>query len=265
MNPLPLIIAHRGTSRFAPENTLAAFKMAVAVGAEGVEFDVRLSKDRVPVVIHDPTLERTGMRREKVSDMTAEQLADVDVGSWFNKKHPKRTALDHSGETVPTLGQVLDLLDNFDGLIYVELKADGADLNRLVAAVCGVLRVSKLLPQIIVKSFDLAAVSAVKRHLPEVTTAALFAPQIVDLIDRRRQIVDIARDAGADQVSIHRALLTRTLMKKAGDANVPVTIWTADRPLWVHRCRRLGVRALITNDPALMLAAREGPGGSLGP
>ena len=83
----PLIIAHRGASALAPENTLAAFRRAIADSAEGLEFDVQLSKDNVPVVIHDFDLKRLGRREGFVKDFTAEELQRIDVGSWFNLKN----------------------------------------------------------------------------------------------------------------------------------------------------------------------------------
>ena len=104
MSKSPLIIGHRGASAHAPENTLAAFRVALDAGADGVEFDVQLSKDGVPVVIHDDTLERTGLRVGSVSDLTAKKLGKIDVGSWFNKKFPKRVKPEFAKETIPTSG-----------------------------------------------------------------------------------------------------------------------------------------------------------------
>src|SRR4051794_314397 len=86
----PLIIAHRGASAWAPENTLAAFEMAMESGADGIELDVRLSRDGVPVVIHDATLRRVGGRNKRVACISAAELTQVDVGSWFNAKYPER-------------------------------------------------------------------------------------------------------------------------------------------------------------------------------
>jgi glycerophosphoryl diester phosphodiesterase len=257
MTSSPLIIAHRGASYDAPENTLSAFRMAVEAGAEGVEFDVQLSRDGVPMVIHDPTLERTGSRLVRVADLTSDSLGEVDVGTWFNIKHPKRAVEDYAGETIPTLAQVLDLLSSFGGLIYVELKATELDHQELARVVCDTIRSSHLLPQIIVKSFKLAVVPEVRCLMPEVNTAVLFAPQIMNFLKRRRQIVEIAHELGAGQISVHRSMLTRGLMKKAHQANMPVTVWTADKPLWLPRCRKLGVKALITNKPAVMLKERN--------
>jgi glycerophosphoryl diester phosphodiesterase len=257
MSESPLIIAHRGASAHAPENTLTAFQMALDAGAEGVEFDVQLSRDGIPVVIHDTSLERTGLLREKVADLTANELGRIDVGSWFNKKYPKRAKPDFTEQTVPTLVQVLKLLEPTKGLIYIELKCARADCAPLVKAVCDIIRDSRQLSQMIVKSFKLAAIPVVNYHLPEVQTAALFAPQIMDFLRRRKHIIAIAREFGAHQISLHRSLVTRRLVSLAADAGMPVTIWTADNPKWIRRCRKLGIKALITNDPARLIAVRD--------
>ncbi len=254
MSNFPRVIAHRGSSAHAPENTLAAFQLALDVGADGVEFDVQLARDGVPVVIHDATLERTGLRPQRVAELTSKQLAKVDIGSWFNKKFPKRAKPQFAAETVPTLTRVLDLLSDTKGLIYIELKCGDADFEPLAKAVCNVIRESHLLPQIIVKSFKLAAIPVVRFYLPDVQTAALFEPTIMDFLRRRKHILAIAREFGAHQISLHYSLVTRKLVALATEADMPVTIWTADDPKWKKRCTKLGIRALITNDPARFIA-----------
>ncbi|HRI03925.1 MAG TPA: glycerophosphodiester phosphodiesterase family protein [Pyrinomonadaceae bacterium] len=255
-NNSPLIIGHRGASAHAPENTLAAFQLAIDAGADGVEFDVQLAKDGVPVVIHDARLKRTGGRKETVAGLTSKELGKIDVGSWFNKKYPKRANADFAKETVPTLAQVLRLLKSTDGLIYIELKATEADYRDLAKSACDVIRDSPLLPRIIVKSFKLAAIPEIRHYLPQVQTAALFAPQILDYLRRRKYIIAMAREFGAHQISLHRVLVTKKLTTLAAQAAMPVTIWTADDPKWVKRCQKLGIGALITNDPARSLAER---------
>jgi len=253
----PLIIGHRGASANAPENTLAAFQMALDAGADGVEFDVQLSRDGVPVVIHDDSLKRTGLRPERVAQLTAKELGRVDVGSWFNRKFPKRSDADFEKENVPTLAELLHLLKGNSGLIYIELKCGDADHAELAKAVCDVIRDSPQLGQMIVKSFKLAAIPVVRCHLSEVQTAALFAPQIMNYLRRRKHIIAIAREFGAGQISIHHSLATKKLTSLAAKAGMPVTIWTADDVKWVRKCRKLGIRALITNDPAKLLAERD--------
>src|SRR5262245_8945252 len=81
----PLIIGHRGASAAAPENTLTAFAQAVALGADGIELDVRLARDGVPVVIHDASLHHTAGRKTRVAHLTSPELTEIDVGSWFNR------------------------------------------------------------------------------------------------------------------------------------------------------------------------------------
>lgn len=251
----PSIIAHRGASANAPENTMAAFRLAYASGAEGLEFDVRLSKDGVPVVIHDATLERVGELRSKVSDLTLEELKQIDVGSWFDRKHKKRQRTDHSGERIPTLDEVLELAKASDGPLYIELKCDQvSDAEATARAVCGLIGDSPALPRMIVKSFRPAAVMAVRSLLPGVTTAALFSPAILMILRRRRHMIDLAREFGADQLSLHYSLAAKHIVRMAA---MPVTVWTVDDPKWIAKCERRGIGALITNDPARFAATME--------
>ena len=257
MTNLPLIIGHRGASRHAPENTLEAFRAAIDAGADGIEFDVRLARDGVPVVIHDADLLRTGGLKKKVADLTSAELGTIDVGSWFNARFPRRTHTSFADQTVPQLDDVLDLLAGFKGLLYIELKTAGRNREDLVNAVCERIRTLRLLPQVIVKSFDLKTVASVKHNLPAVQTAALFGPDVRHLFKRRRHLIELARRYGADQLSIHRSLVTRGLMRAAHAASMPVTVWTADDPRWIRRAQRSGIRALITNDPARLVVARN--------
>jgi len=168
----PLIIAHRGASTLAPENTFAAFQRAIDDGADGIEFDVRLAKDGVPVVIHDSKLKRVGRREGRVADYTSAELQTLDVGSWFNAKYPDSADHAFAAEVVPTLAQMLKFLTDYRGLVYIEMKCEEAKTEALAEAVCGTIRQTKLLPQIIVKSFNLEAVCQTRRLFPAVRTAA---------------------------------------------------------------------------------------------
>lgn len=255
MNPAPLIIAHRGASAYAPENTLAAFQAAIDAGSDGVEFDVQLSRDGVPVVIHDETLKRTCGLDKNVADLTASELSRVDAGSWFNKKFPKNAKPAFADETIPTLSQVLKLYEPTEGPIYVELKANDAIFAELATRVCDIVEALPVLPRVIVKSFKLAAIPVIRHRLPQVQTAALFAPQIMDYLRHKKYMIALAREFGAHQLSLHRVLATKTLTSLAHDSGMPVTIWTADKPKWIERCRKRGIGAIITNDPTAMLAA----------
>jgi glycerophosphoryl diester phosphodiesterase len=254
----PLIIAHRGASAVAPENTVAAFRKALDAGANGVEFDVRLSKDGVPVVIHDATLLRTAGISERVADLTAEQLSHVDVGSWFNASNPALARPGFAAEGVPSLRSILRLLTGIPGPIYIEMKCETEDdVSPLVDAVCREIQDSSLLERLIVKSFHLGAIPRARAILPGVATAALFAPKVMRLLRKEKYLINIARELGANHLSVHKALISRQLVRKAERAGMPVTVWTVNTRRWIPRATKLGVFAVITNDPVKMLANRE--------
>jgi glycerophosphoryl diester phosphodiesterase len=257
MAHLPLIVAHRGASARAPENTISAFRLAAESGAEGIELDVRLARDGVPVVIHDKDLSRTTGRIEKVADLDSTELAELDAVSWFNSRG-KRTSVLHSDqvEGVPTLAATLESLKDYRGVIYVELKCIDSNLEPLARAVCRTLLNSSLAPQVIVKSFKLSAIPLVKYFAPELRTAALFAPRIRTILRKEKHLVTIATELGVDEISIHKSLATRKLMKNAHRRQLPVTVWTVDNPRWVKRALALGYKAIITNDPATLLQRR---------
>jgi glycerophosphoryl diester phosphodiesterase len=254
---MPLIIAHRGASKHAPENTFAAFKRAIDAGADGIELDVRLAKDGVAVVFHDSSLKRIAGRKGKIAHYTSAELGAIDAGSWFNRHVPKLADAAFKDECVPTLAQALEFLKDFRGLIYIELKCKEADTEALAKAVCDVICSSKLLPQIVVKSFKLSAIPHLKRFCPSVRTAALFAPKIKNILRKDKHLLRLAEDAGADEISLHYTLATRKLMKKAAKRNLSVIIWTADNPRWIRRALKLGLAAIITNDPAKLLERRR--------
>ena len=248
----PLIIAHRGASALAPENTLAAFRRAIDDGADGVEFDVRLAKDGVPVVHHDSSLRRTGHTDHLIADRTSAELGRTDVSGWF------ADAGDWKKQGVPTFAATLDLLRNFKGLIFVELKSDpGESIEPLVRAVCDVIRRSPVAGRIIAKSFRISFIPLFSALCPDVRTAALFAPKVMTILRKEKYLVDLAVEFGADELSVHCSLATKKLMKKAGKHGLPVTIWTVGNPRWLRRAVKLGINAVITNNPARLIAKRD--------
>lgn len=254
---MPKIIAHRGASRHAPENTIAAFRRAIEDGAEGIEFDVRLTRDGEAVVFHDRTLKRTARRKGKLAELTAAEAKNLDVGSWFDRANGNGKASQFANETVPTLGEALDSLAEFDGTIYVEIKCREADVEPLTRRVAEIINASGRTERFIVKSFKLAAIPLIKEFCPGIRTAALFAPKIKNLLRKDKYLVRLAKDTGADQISVHYSLATRKLIKKARKHGLSVAIWTADNPRWVKRAFRLGLCAIITNDPGRLLEKRR--------
>ena len=187
---------------------------------------------------------------------TSAQLGTLDIGSWFNAARPKRANHEFRSETIRTLESTLDFLKDFRGRIFVELKGSDTHIDDLSRAVCGVISDSPLRSQIVVKSFRLAVIPFFKTYCPDVATAALFAPKIMTILRKEKHLVKIAAEFGADELSLHYSLATKKLMKKAERLGLPVTIWTADSPRWIKRASKLGIRSIITNDPAKLIRKR---------
>ncbi len=256
MTASPLILGHRGNSVRAPENTLAAFSQALADGADGIEFDVRLSRDGVPVVIHDATLKRTGLIDQTVSSLTAAELRQIDVGSWFNSTRPSST---FAGERLPLLEHVFPLFVKTNALLYVEMKCDADEGASLASAVVKLCRASGMNERVVVESFDLSAIAEVKKCDAGIRTAALFEPKLSRPVStlRRLTTIDAAIAVSADEIALHHTLAGPRVIEKAKQAGLEVVVWTVDDPRWIARAQTLGIKALIANDPAAMLFYRN--------
>lgn len=254
---MPWIIAHRGASAVAPENTFAAFRKAFDVGAEGIEFDVQIAKDGVPVVIHDNDLKRLALIEGRVSQLTSTKLSKLDVGSWFNRKNPQLAKNEFANETVPTLAEFLEFSKDYKGLLYLELKCKKPQIEPLVRSVCKMIESSPLFPQIILKSFKLRAITLAKVILPEIYTAALFTPKILNVINKKKYLLEEAENCLANEISLHYSLATKKFVKRAQKRGFPTTIWTADSPRWIKRGIKLGLNAIITNNPEKLLKKRK--------
>ena len=254
---LPLIIGHRGASAVAPENTMAAFRRALAVGADGIEFDVRLTRDGVPVVIHDTTLRRTGGLRHRVAELSWAELAKIDVGSWFAQKKglPPGT---FSNETVPSLAELFTLFQSNNSTLYLEMKTDSPSEQRPLAEACvRAIDEHSLKQRVIVECFQLPALKILKEIDPEIKTVALFEPGFTNpSVFADQRIIDQATEVGAAALALHHRLARESLVKKAKDAGLHVAVWTVDDPAWIERANAIGIDALITNNPAAMLGHR---------
>ena len=255
MSKVPLIIGHRGASSVAPENTLLAFKRSIHDGADGIEFDVRLAQDNVPVVIHDSTLKRTASINKAVSELTSEELKLVDVGSWFKKRSDARSL---SAETVPTLRTVFDLYKSAPGLLYLEMKGEPVG-ERLPLAVVGLIQEYNFTDRVVVESFDLPSIARIKQISPETRTAALFDGRLRDRIPRRgnKTLIGRAQEVHADEIALHHSLVTQKLVQQATLEKFDVVVWTVDKPRWIDLAHELRIKAVITNDPSLMVKARD--------
>ena len=218
---------------------MAAFREAIAAGADGIEFDVRLTRDSVPVIIHDSTLRRTTGLSHRIADLTLSELENLNVG-------------------VPTLEELLTLFESNDLVLNLEMKSDSASEHTALAeACCRLINEHSLKERVIVSCFDLAAIKLVKSIDSEIKTAALFEPSLSNLsMLSNERMINQAIAVGASALALHHRLARKELIDKAKLLGWSVAVWTVDDPAWIERARSIGVDALITNNPAAMLAHR---------
>lgn len=238
----PLVVAHRGASGLAPENTLAAFRLAVELAAPVVECDVHLSADGYPVVIHDPTVDRTTDGKGAVESLTLAQLRALDAGGWFGTRF--------AGERLPTLPEVLAVCAG-KARLFVELKVGGG-AALVGAALAAIGRAPGAAVTII--AFGPEEVKLVAQRRPDLPLGFLCTAQRVALHGAAR-VVEAARDLGAGFVSPNWVAARRSLVGAAHAAGMGVSVWTVDKPGRMRTLANTGVDALTTNRPDLALAA----------
>jgi glycerophosphoryl diester phosphodiesterase len=236
---------------------MAAFERALAEGADGIEFDVRLASDSVPVVIHDPNLRRVGMRQGKVSSLTSAELAECEVGSWFNHRFPALASKSYARERVPTLKQLFSFLEGSRARLYLEMKGVKSQGSSLALEVSKLIRDHSLEARVVVLSFDLASIRALKDIDPNIRTAALFQPGLLRTGSsvRTTKMVRAALEVQADEIALHRLLASPRAVRQARDEGLNVVVWTVDQPAWFETARQLGIHAIITNNPRAMRSA----------
>jgi glycerophosphoryl diester phosphodiesterase len=258
VSSLPLIIGHRGASRVAPENTLVAFEQALSDGADGVEFDVRLARDRVPIVIHDATLQRTGLKNIDVAALTSDELKKFDVGTWFNLRHPSKARPEYKNARVPTLAEAFNSMRNKAAVLYVEMKCEAKnDCSLMAREVSQLISDYSLTDRVVVESFSLDSITEIKRLNRQIPTAALFERKLSRPAPSISSMIAHAIACAADEIALHNSFPLRRAASEAAKHQLKIVVWTVDAPVWVTRGARYGLHALITNDPARLCAERK--------
>lgn len=221
----PKILAHRGASAHAPENTMAAFELALSHQADGIELDVMLSKDDQVVVIHDDTVDRTTDGSGRVSDMTLDELKSLDAGD---------------GQKIPTL---IDVFEQFGDkcLLNIELKNYISIFDRLPIAVAHIVRTYHLEDSVIISSFNPFNLPRFKRRLGGVELGLITLP------DKASHW--IWRLFRYDALHPHFTDVDRILVSALHAQNRQVNVWTVDEPDEILRLADLNVDSIITNDP----------------
>ncbi len=230
-SPSPLIIAHRGASADAPENTLSAFSLALEQGADGIEFDVQLSADGWPVVFHDATIDRTTNGSGRVANLSLAELQAL---------------------TIPPDEKILTLDELFETfgprLLYnLEIKNLSLREHGLEAAIADRIQAYHLEQVVLISSFNPFSLKRIRRHLPAQVALALLRDR--GLLRYTYLLGDGVMDHP------HHELVDARYMAWAKKRGYRVNTWTVDDPVEARRLVALGVHGLITNKPAFLRSA----------
>lgn len=238
------IIAHRGYSARAPENTIAALSLALDAGANAVEFDLHTASDGTPVLLHDDTLDRTTNGRGSVTGCAPDDLALLDAGSWFNS--------DFAGEPVPALRDALNAIEPRVHTIFSEIK--GVRRRRDIEAIVSVTRDAGLLERTVFISMDWGLLDEVRRYSAD----ALLGPIVEHAARIDQAFARVSGDARSLLDFDARILLARPeLTRRAHGAGIPLAVWTVDYVAEADRLFELGVRRITTNEVGRLLAWAE--------
>jgi glycerophosphoryl diester phosphodiesterase len=246
----PLIIAHRGAAADAPENTLPAFELALGQGADGIEFDVHFSSDGVPVVIHDPHLERTTSGSGRVRDYSIDKLRYLDAGSWFNRRFPAKATDGNAGLKIPLLAEVLAWVRKRNCQAFVEIKEGGDTYPGIERTVVEEIHRSGARPLVTVISFD----------LPSLRRCRELDCQLKIGVDFSRPVraVAQARAISAESLLPHWMFATPRFIASARRAGLRVLAWGLDLAGPIEQKMTAGIDGLITENLASAAAIRAG-------
>lgn len=247
----PVVVAHRGASARAPENTLAAYREAIALGARIAETDVHLSADGEVIVMHDATVDRTTGGTGAISELTLEEIRQLEAGSW---KGPV-----FAGEPVPTLAELLDLVR--DRLVLcIEVKAGQGIEERILE----LLRQRDQLDQVLVFSFDAAAVARFEDLEPRIPTVYLAhrpRDEGGGPLPYGTAAVDAAEAAGADALGMDHRQVEPLVVREAQARGLPVFVWTVNEADAVRAMVAAGVDGVISDLPDVAEGVIAGLGG----
>ncbi len=243
---MSLVLGHRGASAYAPDNTRASFLMAIEMGADGVETDVHLTKDGVPVIQHNYDIDRNSNGHGNVEELTYDELLQFDFGSWKGEKY--------SGEKIMTLDECLEIAEKNMKFINLELKRAYHPENGDIAQITiDAVKKFGMIDRVLISSFDHALLGEVQEICPGILTGALYDEDEVKqnnidaiLANAPEYVESIGCDFAIPHVNY---LLEDSIADRFAEKGIGVAVWTVDKPYIAKLCVRLGVKAIITNRP----------------
>jgi glycerophosphoryl diester phosphodiesterase len=239
---VPAVIAHRGANRRAPENSLEAFRLALELGAHAIELDVMLSRDRVPVVIHDTRVDRTTDGTGRVQDRTWAELRELDAGSKFSSAF--------RGARIPQLQQVLEEISR-RAWINIELKNYATRGDRLEQVVVDMVERMGLQGKVLLSSFNPLSLGRAARLAPDVPRGLLTMPSMPIFL-RDGWFAFVAKP---QSYNLHVDQTNAQALRAAHARGARVCTWTVNDPADAVRLAAEGVDGIITDEPEVILGA----------
>ena len=239
---IPQIIGHRGACAYAPENTLASIRKAAAQGARWVEFDVRLTRERDLVLMHDDDVKRTTNGKGRVADLTRAELGALDAGALFGGAF--------AGERVPTLAEAIALLSELGLGANIEIKTGKPEARATAEALARILEAHwpRAAPTPLISSFEIEALEAMQTVAPQWPRGLL----LLELKgDWRGQLERL----GAATLNVDHKPLDAGKVAVARQAGRPVLCYTVNDPVRARQLFGWGVSAVFTDRPDALLAA----------
>jgi len=241
--PKTLVCGHRGACGYAPENTFAAFQKALDLGASWIEFDVQLSADGVPIILHDDTLVRTsdkgGSRRP--TELTLAELKELDAGAWF--------AHEYKGEKIPTLDEVLKEFGPKLGLnIEIKSKPGFEADNKIEEKIAEAVKRFDLYETVVVSSFDPFRLAALHAYDPLIPIGALYTGRAQDY-PPDFDAFNLPEITGAKALHPHFKVIDAAYVEKTRELGLAINTWTVNEPKDMQRLVGLGINMIITNYP----------------
>lgn len=233
----PLVIAHRGASAEAPENTIAAFELAIDQGADGIELDVHLSADEHPVVIHDFTLERTTEGAGPVSAHRVRELKRLDAGGWWDRRF--------QGQRIQTLQEVLERFRD-RARFWVELKGGSRLYPGIEDRVVSMLEIYDVVDRTLVQSFDHDAITRIRSLSREIRVGVLVAKAPLEAA--------LLEPGVASAICPAADLVTDSLVADIRRAGLECYVWTVHEPALMDRLVDWNVNGIITDRPGVLRA-----------
>ncbi|MBM2845354.1 MAG: Glycerophosphodiester phosphodiesterase [Bacteroidetes bacterium] len=238
----PLVVAHRGSSGTAPENTMIAFRIAAEAGADMIELDVRMTKDFHLVVHHDQNVRRTTNGSGHIWDKTLEELRTLDAGSWFSAKF--------KGERIPTLRQVMEMLPPHV-MLNIEAKSDGdpRKYNHFEESCILIIMEKKFEERALVSSFDHKFLARIHALYPTIKTGALYVP----IRDAAKTPSSLARKIGTSAFICGRTQMRKRYVEDARAHNITTACYVVNTAPHLSAMLRYGVDAMVTDYPERIL------------